>query len=362
MDFDGRPFIDGLPGCLIEHKNEARMEIQYKNGSRLLLAGSNNYDSLMGTNPVSIIYSEFALHHPLARQHLQPILIQNKGLEIIQSTTRGKNHFYDAYEMARDNSTYHVEYLTVEDTRNNEGNRIITDDDIAEARRRGMSEEMVRQEFYCDFDVGNLGAYFTREMFQMEHERRICNVSANPNLPLHTCWDLGGTDATAGWFFQLEGQYINLVYFIQDTGFGLKHYLDQAEQYRRSVGCQWGNHFMPHDITQKHQGWEQAESRLNIARQHGWFFQVVPKVNFEDGIESLRYVFQILRADKMNCAVGLRALREYQRLYDDLKMCFRGKPLDNWATHPVDALRYLAVNYRRLYQNTGYTSKYETSL
>ena len=70
------------------------MEIKLINGSRLVLAGSNNIDSLMGTNPVTIIYSEFALHHPLARQYLNPILIQNEGLEIIQSTPRGKNHLW----------------------------------------------------------------------------------------------------------------------------------------------------------------------------------------------------------------------------------------------------------------------------
>ena len=362
MDFDGKPFISNIPKCLIEHKNEARMEIKLINGSRLVLAGSNNIDSLMGTNPVTIIYSEFALHHPLARQYLNPILIQNEGLEIIQSTPRGKNHLWELYDIVRENPSYHIEHLSVKQTHKHNGEPIITDAQIAEAKTMGMSDEMIRQEFMCDFEVGNIGAYFTREMSDMEIEGRITIIKPNKGLPLHTVWDLGGKDATAGWFFQIEGRHINLVHLLHDSGQGLKWYLDKAEQIRKSFGCKWGNHFMPHDVNQAHQGWEQAESRLNIARQNGWFFQVTPKVNFEDGIEAMRYILPKLRIDKLNCAIGLRALREYQRQYDEQRACYRAKPLDNWATHIVDSLRYLGVNYRRLYDNPSSPITYTTSL
>lgn len=360
MDFDGKPFISNIPTCLIAHKNEARMEIRLINGSRLVLAGSNNIDSLMGTNPVTIIYSEFALHHPLARQYLNPILIQNQGLEIIQSTPRGKNHLWDVYDTVRDNDTYHIEHLSVKETYKHDGSPIITDEMIAKASAMGMSEEMIRQEFMCDFTVGNLGAYFTREVSDMEREGRITTLKPNPRLPLHSVWDLGGTDATAGWLFQLEGERINLLHVLHDTGQGLKYYLDKAELIRQSFGCRWGNHFMPHDVNQAHQGWEHAESRLMTARKHGWFFQVTQKVNFEDGIEALRYIFRNIWIDKLNCGIGVRAITEYQREYDEEKARFSAKPLDNWATHLVDALRYLAVNYRRLYDIPSSPHSYQS--
>lgn len=362
MDFDGKPFISNIPDAIIEHKNQARMEIQLINGSRLVLAGSNNIDSLMGTNPVTIIYSEFALHHPLARQYLNPILIQNKGLEIIQSTPRGKNHLWELYEVVRENPQYHIEHLNINQTFKHDGSPIITLEQVEEAKKMGMSEEMIRQELFCDFDVGNIGAYFTREMSDMEIEGRITTIKPNPNLPLHTVWDLGGTDATAGWFFQIEGRYINLIHLLHDSGQGLKWYLDKAEQIRQSFGCRWGNHFMPHDINQAHQGWEQAESRLMIARKHGWHFNVTPKLNFEDGIEAMRYIFPKLRIDKLNCSIGIRAIREYQREYDESRSCYKSKPLDNWSTHIMDALRYLGVNYRRLYDTPQAPVTYTTSL
>ncbi len=349
MDFEGKPFLSAIPEILIAKKNEARMEIDLINGSRMVFGGSNNFNGMMGTNPVTIIYSEYSLHNPMARQYLNPILVQNGGIEILQFTPRGKNHGFETMEAVRDNPKYLIQHLSVEQTFKNNGERVITVEQIEDAKRRGMSDEMIRQEFYVDFDVGNLGSYFTREMADLEREGRITILPPNPNLPLHSIWDLGGTDATAGWLFQVDGQYINLLHILHDSGQGLKYYLELAEKYRVSFGCQWGNHFMPHDVKQGHQGWESTESRIMIARRHGWHFQVTPRVNFEDGIESLRYIFPKLRIHKVNCQIGVRAKREYQREYDEVKACYKPKPLDNWATHIVDALRYLAVNYKRLY-------------
>ncbi len=362
MDGDGIPFLASVPHQLTYKKNQARMEIELVNGSRLILGGSNNYDGLMGTNPVTIIYSEHSLHNPLARQHLDPILIANKGLEIIQFTPRGMNHAYDTFEAVKENDDYHVEHLSVEQTFKHDGvTRIITEEDIRRAKQRGMSEEMIRQEFFVDFQVGNLGAYYTREISDMLRDGRVCILKPEPSLPLHSIWDLGGTDATAGLLFQVVGRYVHIIAVLHDTGLGLKHYLEQAELMRRSFGCQWGNHWMPHDVKQEHQGWEHTESRITQAKKHGWHLKVVPKVNFEDGIESVRYMFQYTRIDKPNCQILLRALREYQREYNEEKARFDKRPLDNWAVHIADAFRYLAVNFKRLYDIPHPPSKYTTS-
>jgi hypothetical protein len=193
----------------------------------------------------------------------------------------------------------------------------------------------------------------------MVKEGRICQLKPDPRLNLHSVWDLGGTDATAGILFQVTGRYIHILYMLHDTGKGLKHYLDEAERVRQSMGLQWGSHFMPHDVDQKQQGWEHCESRLMQARRHGWNFQMVPKVSFEDGIEALRYMLPRVRIDKLNASIGVRALREFQRHWDEKKGRFDPKPLDNWAVHIADAFRYLAVQYKRLYDIPQPVSKYE---
>lgn len=364
MDFDGRPFLAAIPECLIDKKNEARMEITLINGSKMILLGSNNYDGLMGTNPVTLIHSEYSLHNPLARQYLNPILIQNKGLEILQYTPRGMNHGYTAYQQALDQKElYHVEHLSIEQTFKHDGKtRIITEEDIRRAKALGMSDEMIRQEFYCDFEVGNVGSYFTTEMADMRREGRISTLRPNPYAPLHSVWDLGGTDATAGLLFQIDGKYINVLMLLHDTGKGLKHYLELAEKFRQSIGCQWGNHFMPHDVKQQHQGWEHTESRIMQARKHGWHFQLVPRVNFEDGIEAMRYVLPRTRLDATHCAQAVRALSEYQRKFDEDSGSYSKTPLDTWAVHIADSFRYLSLIYRRLFDIPIPPSKYQSSL
>jgi hypothetical protein len=48
------------------------------------------------------------------------------------------------------------------------------------------------------------------------------------------------------------------------------------------------------------------------------------------------------------------------RRYDDVKARFDKKPLDNWAVHIADAFRYLAVNYKRLYDTHQPPGKYQS--
>lgn len=359
MDFDGKPFMNAIPKALIAKKNEARMEIELINGSKLVLAGSNNYDGLMGTNPVTIIYSEFSLHNPLARQYLNPILVQNKGVEILQTTPRGMNHAFEVLQQVRELPDYHVEHLGVEETFKCDGvTPIISADDIRRAKDLGMSDEMIRQEFFVDFSVGNMGAYYTVEMSDMERDGRICQLMPDPNIPLHSVWDLGGTDATAGILFQVHGKHINILYLLHDTGKGFRYYIEEAERVRHQFGCRWGNHFAPHDISQKHQGWEHAESRLSQAQKYGLIFQVLPKLSLEDGIEATRHLLPRTRINKTYASLVAQALREYQRLYLENKGVYDKKPLDNWATHIADAIRYLAVAYKRLYAIPMPVTKY----
>jgi hypothetical protein len=233
---------------------------------------------------------------------------------------------------------------------------------IKRARDSGMSEETVRQEFYVDFTIGNIGAYFTREIANMHNENRVMShLPVDPSLPLHTAWDLGHTDATAVWFFQVAGRYVHLVHYFQDSDRPMKYYLEYSEKFRKNHGARWGSHFAPHDIDHHHQGYQHVESRLMAARKDGYIFAVTPKVNFADGIEQLRFVLDRVRIDKTQCSLGLRALREYCRKYDQALNKYSDKPAEGWFLHGVDALRYLAVNYLRLFSVPQEPFRYQSA-
>ena len=69
---DGTRFLDYIPPLWVESSNSQDMSIRLKNGSLIQLIGSDNIDSVVGTNPVGVIYSEAALQDPRAYQFIRP--------------------------------------------------------------------------------------------------------------------------------------------------------------------------------------------------------------------------------------------------------------------------------------------------
>lgn len=343
---DGTPFIDMVPKELIYKINHTEMSIQLMNGSIIQLGGSNNYNALMGTNPVGIVMSEFALHSPLAFQYLSPILVENGGFLIAQSTPRGKNHAYHLYLNALNDPSWFVRKHTINDTKKLDGTPVITEAQIDIERKKGMSEEIIRQEWYLDFNVGVQGAYFTAEIEKAEYEGRLNPFEINNRLPVFTSWDLGVSDPTCIIFFQQEGDYINIVYFIEKTDKGVDYFKHQLDEVAQKFGFRYKHHFAPHDISKREWG-SSARSSLSLAHEVGLHFLRVPDVGVENGIQAVRAIFPLLRIHGSYCQPLIDALREYRREYDEENKVFKSKPLHNWCSHPADALRYLAVVWRQ---------------
>lgn len=145
MDGKGRPFLDYIPKDLIEKKNEARMEITLINGSILRLAGSDNIDSVVGGNPIGVIYTEFSLHKPEAWHYIRPILAENGGWALFNGTPRGMNHFFTMFKDAEKEDKWFTQYVTRDDT--NVPSLGAIDDD----RRSGMPESLIQQEYYVSW-------------------------------------------------------------------------------------------------------------------------------------------------------------------------------------------------------------------
>src|SRR4029077_5679414 len=112
----GQKFLDYIPSELIVSKNSQEMKITLINSSIIQLVGSDNIDSLVGTNPQGCVFSEYALQSPLAYQFLKPILTVNRGWALFISTPRGKNHFWELYNIAMHSPDWFCYKLTVEDT------------------------------------------------------------------------------------------------------------------------------------------------------------------------------------------------------------------------------------------------------
>ncbi len=146
IDKEGKPLLDHFPEPLISSKNATEMKITLQNGSLFQVVGTDNYDSIVGTNPIGFVFSEFALQDPMAWGYIRPILAENGGWAIFPYTPRGFTHGYDIYQMAQMNPNWYCELLTIIDT------GAITEAQVEEERNSGMSESLIQQEFYCSFE------------------------------------------------------------------------------------------------------------------------------------------------------------------------------------------------------------------
>ena len=339
-DRGGRAFLSYFPDELVESSNQTEMRLTLKNGSIYQVVGTDNVDSLVGTNPVGVIFSEYSLHDPKAWDYVRPILTENGGWAVFIYTARGKNHGYRMKEMASRNPAWFCQVLTVEDTHREDGARIVTEEDLTAERAEGMSEEMIQQEYFCSFEAPLVGAYYGPQMRAIEIKGQITNVPWEPKLLVDTCWDIGVGDSTSIWFIQRYGMEHRAIDFYENSGEGLAHYAKILKEKPYA----YGKHFAPHDIEVRE--FTSGKARIDVARQMGLRFTVIAQHEVEDGIETVRNILPQFWFDQQNCERGISGLREYTKEWDDKHKVFRQIPLHNWASHIADSFRYYAMGVK----------------
>lgn len=336
IDRDGFPFMSHIPNELRASTNNTEMKIKLRNGSLFQVVGSDNIDTIVGTNPVGCVFSEYALQDPRGWDFVRPILRENGGWAAFNYTPRGHNHGYDLYRMARVNPAWFCEVLTIEDT------GVLSEADVQAERDAGMDEDLVQQEFFCSFESAIPGAYYANILRQARKDGRIGDVPVDPSLRAWTFWDLGMDDSTAIWFLQFAGREVRCVDYYESSGEGLGFYFRVLEEKADEHHWMYGGHVAPHDIKVRELG--TGKSRWESAAAQGVRFAVCPRIESQmDGIEAVRQVFGACWFDETRCAKGLDALANYQAGYDETNKVTRLRPLHNWASHGAKAFETFAV-------------------
>lgn len=343
---DGRPFISHWPQDLIAERNATEMRLKLANGSVWQVVGSDNYnDALIGGNPVGIVLSEYALQNPSCWNFLRPILAENDGWAAFAFTPRGKNHGWQLYEMARKNPDWFCERLSADQT------NAISRAAIEAERAAGMPDELIEQEFYCSFEAALVGAYYGKLMREAEVAGRIGRVPYEPQLPVETWWDLGMDDQMSIWFIQRLGREVRAIDYYENNGHGLDHYAkvlrDKEYSYSRFV--------LPHDIRVREMG-NSGRTRLETLKklmgvenpddQPTQRFVVVPKQPPIERVNAVRTILPRCWFDEEKCSRGIEALKQYQRLWDDERKCFKEEPLHDWTSHGSDSFGHGATVLR----------------
>lgn len=337
MTKDGIRFLDFIPERLRYKTWNDEMKIRLNNGSLFQIIGTDNFDAIMGTNPIWCVFSEYALQNPQAYEYIRPILLENNGIAIFPYTPRGRNHAYKLHITAEDNPDHWFsQVLTVDDT------KVISKEAIEQEIKEGMSEELAQQEYYCSFMQGIEGSYYGKQIQKAREGGRIKSILVDDATPVHTAWDIGVTDFTSIIFFQqFPGEY-HIVDFYENQGEGVQHYAKVLQD----KGYTYGNHYGPHDLKSKSWAYE-GKPTIQVASEYGIHFQIVPKMSKEDRCEAGRnLISKCYFNNNPEVLKLLNHLENFTKIYNKTMGCYMNTPKHDIHSHAGDSWGYFGVSQK----------------
>lgn len=338
-----------------EFSPRAEMVVELRNGSIVRFVGSDSIDRLVGSGPRGVTFSEFSLAKPSSWPLVRPILRENRGWATFLFTPRGHNHGYKLFMKARERpdtwfSSYHDLYTLGLFTKKE------VDAILNEERADGMPEELVRQEYLCDFSAANVGSYYG-DLIERLELRGALEPFEYERDGIFYFFDLGISDSFAIWAARIHDSGVDVVNHYEASSKPLSHYFNKLEEWEDTLGYKPVAFYLPHDakarslqtgisVVEQYVTW--AKGRYGAEKGLG-MVKMTPEVSVQDGIEAARWVLQQEHTrihPNCNKHEGIEALRSYHRAWDEDSRAFGKHPEHDWSSHSADAFRYLAVSLR----------------
>jgi hypothetical protein len=359
---------EAFPPPLRHRTLNNEMKIELKCGSFWQVVGSDNFNALVGSPPVGIVFSEWALADPHAWAYMRPILRENGGWAIFITTPRGKNHGWKLLQAAIKAKGWFHEVLPATKT------GVFTSAELDEERLElieeygeEMGQNLFEQEYLCSFEAAILGAIYARQMRKLDEQGRITLVKHDPLLEVHTAWDLGYGDATAIWWFQIVRDEVHMIDYHQNTGKDAQFYASQLAGQQLSLDpphrasgqkprvirgddipnalhrkqYRYGEHHGPHDAAAK----TLAAAGRSFGDQlldYGYSMNVIPATNQADQISAARKTLEAAWFDTERTEKGRDSLTSYHYAWDDQKKILSDVPHHDWSSHGSDAFEILS--------------------
>lgn len=313
--------------------NNTEMKIPMRCGSLYQLVGSDNYDSLVGSNPIGVVMSEWSLTDPRIWDYIRPILLENGGWVWFIYTPRGYNHGWDIKEIAERTPEWFYSLLTVDDT------GVVSRADIEKEIQEGMPQELAEQEFWCSFSAANVGAIFGKQMALAERENRITDeeIFDEKGPRIMVSMDIGIRDTATAWFWQVWQDGANLVDYDEESGVDADGWIEKFRTSRWDIETI----ILPHDAKNKYFATKHSAFERFLAS--GYQIRLLPPIRKADQINAGRFIFPHLRFHRSRCERGIMALRDWSYAWDDVRRIFSKEPDHSWASHGGHGFSYGAT-------------------
>jgi phage terminase large subunit len=347
----GKKRIDeAFPLELRKTTRNNEMQIEFLNGSTWQVVGSDNFNSLVGSTPAGIVYSEWALSNPSARAYLRPILAENGGWQVFITTPRGKNHAYNTLEAAKKDPRAFAQVLDAYQT------GVFTREQLDIERLsyvaefgEDMGQAMFDQEYGCSFDAAILGAVLGRWLGRARAQGRVTDDIFDRNgATVDISSDLGFRDTASWWYWQPRLDGFGVVGYQGASGKDADDWIESIQSYLSQNGFRLGTIWLPHDakaktFTSKHSAVERFIKAFGA--EH---IGMVPQTKIEHRTNAARRVIGRCWFDEDKCFDGISGLASWAYEYDQDTRTFSREPKHNWASHPGDAFSYGAQMLEQL--------------
>jgi len=178
----------------------------------------------------------------------------------------------------------------------------------------------------------------------------------DPNLLVHSAFDLGMNDTFAIGFFQVfPDKSVKIIGEYMNSGHGLQHYRDIFDALNKKFGWVHGTTYVPHDS--KVRELIADKTRWVALKELGFKPVLVTKHRVMDGIEATRQFLKSVTIHN-DCRVIISAIQNYRKKYDAKFDVYLDTPVHDEHSHTADMLRYMAMGIK----NKAITEIYVTSI
>lgn len=206
------------------------------------------------------------------------------------------------------------------------------------------------------FQISLDGSYYAKEMSRVYAEKRIGFFPVDPKHEVNTVWDLGMNDQNVITFFQVIGEEIRFVDYIEDSGYGLDYYVKELSK----LPYRYGRHILPWDASVRDLtlGIEREKALWDMGLRNTY---VVPKTGINDGIEKVRQIFHKFRFHEEKTKMLTDNLFNYRRDFDTSFGVWKNTPRHDGSSHSADCIRTLAVAWETQGMNYNANAKVEVA-
>jgi hypothetical protein len=183
------------------------------------------------------------------------------------------------------------------------------------------------------------GSVFGNQIARAEMDGRIGKVPYDASAGTYAVFDLGISDSTAIWWFQMIGREIHMIDYYENSGEELGHYISMLH----NKGYNYTTIYLPHDAKQREL--QTGKTRVEFFEDNGFHnIEVLRPTNFNLGDDDINLIarptFSRVWIDRDKCQRGLECLRAYHYEYDEKNKLLKSKPEHDWSSHASSAFIY----------------------